>query len=322
MKQVSATEGAQTPHNLEQATSRLALLSDATRVRLLCLVDRYELSVTELTRATGLPQSRVSTHLARLREGGFVTDRRRGTKTYYVLHPGVRKDPLWMAVRGSVHDRLLAEDARGAEGVVAAREHGTQWVDTVAGRMEHHYSPGRTWEATARALVPLLELGDVLDVGAGDGVMAQLLAGRARTYTCLDIRDRVLAAAKERLADRPNVRFVCGDMHDLPLPAEAFDQILMLHVLTYSSSPKVALGEAVRVLRPGGVLVAATLKRHVHGDVVRAYGHVHDGFDPAGLAAMARSAGLCVTSCAVTSRERKKPYFEVITLAARKEAAP
>ena len=316
MKSSAARTG---PRSLEQATTHLGLLAEPTRVRLLALVERYELSVTELTRATGLPQSRVSTHLARLREGGLVADRRAGTSIYYSMSDAARRDPVWMAVRGAVDDRVLADDAAAAERAIAARG-GGGWIDSVAGRMEHHYSPGRTWEATARALVPLLSLGDVLDVGAGDGVMAALLAPRAASYTCLDVNERVLAAARERLSAHDNVRFVCGDMHDLPLAAEAFDCVLMLHVLTYSASPRAALAEAARVLRPGGRLVAATLRRHVHHDVVAAYGHVHDGFEPEALAGDAHAAGLDVETCTVTSRERRKPYFEVVTLVAEKRA--
>ncbi|RMG97872.1 MAG: methyltransferase domain-containing protein [Deltaproteobacteria bacterium] len=309
-----------TARSLEAATHYLGLLSDPTRVRLLALLERYELSVTELTRATGLPQSRVSTHLARLREGGLVVDRRDGTSAYYRMSPTAEGDSVWMAVRGSVDDGLLAEDARGAERVLAARTGTAAWIDAVAGRMEHHYSPGRTWEATARSLVPLLDLGDVLDVGAGDGVMAELLAHRARSYTCLDVNERMLGAARERLAHRSNVSFVCGDMHELPVGSSHYDCVLMLHVLTYATAPQRALGEAARVLRPNGTLVAATLRKHVHRDLVAAYGHVHDGFEPEALAELATEAGLCVRSCAVTSRERKKPYFEVVTLVAEKRA--
>ncbi len=308
------------PSTLREASSRLALLADGTRMRLLSLLDREELTVSELTRATGLPQSRVSTHLGRLREAGMLRLRPEGTSTFYSLCPSVRRDPLWHAVRGTLDDPTLADDRRRLSRVLEARAGEASWVDAVAGRMEHHYSPGRTWEATARALIGLLHLGDVLDVGSGDGVTAALLAPRSASYTCLDQSDRVLRAARDRLRDHPNVRFVAGDMHALPLPDDSFDQVLALNVLTYAEDPAAVLSEAARVLRPAGTLVLVTLAAHAHMERARAYGHVRPGFAPEALSDWARAAGLAVQTCAVTSRERRKPYFEILTLVAHAPA--
>ncbi len=82
-------------------------------------------------------------------------------------------------------------------------------------------------------------------------------------------------------------------------------------------APDVVLREAARVLRPGGTLVGATLKKHAHRADVEPYDHVWLGFDPVELEAHLRAAGFLVELCAVTSRERKKPHFEVITIHAR-----
>jgi ArsR family transcriptional regulator len=82
--------------------------------------------------------------------------------------------------------------------------------------MERHYSPGRTWEATARAFLGLVQLGDVLDGGSGDGTIAQLLAPRARSITCLDRSPRVLAAARARLARVSTVRYLLGELEAIP----------------------------------------------------------------------------------------------------------
>ena len=144
--------------------------------------------------------------------------------------------------------------------------------------MERHYSPGRTWEVTTRTIVQLLELGDVLDIASGDGVLAELLAPRARSVQCLDISQRVVDAGKKRCAIIPMSAFAAGDMHDLPVADASFDTVLLMHALTYTKQPQQVFDEASRVLRPGGRLLAATLQKHAHKNAVDAYNHVNLGF--------------------------------------------
>jgi SAM-dependent methyltransferase len=300
------------------------LLADATRLRLLALLEGEPLTVAEITRVTGLPQSRASTHLGKLRSAGLLVDRREGTSTYYQLRADALAPELratWELVRRQTDDAILQADRQRRDAVVRAREAG-EWPDEVAGRMEHHESPGRTWEATARGLVGLLRLGDVLDIGSGDGVVAALMAPRARSFTCLDKSPRVVDAASDRLRAHDNVELVCGDMHELPFADASFDQVLLFHALPYADRPERVLAEACRVLRPGGDLVALTLHAHDHADVTAAFGHRNRGLRPEALRRLARRAGLSIGLCEITSRERRKPFFEVVSLYATRPAEP
>src|SRR5262245_220722 len=185
------------------------LLGDPTRVRLLALLAERELSVAELTQITELGQSRVSTHLGRLRDAGVLRDRRDGASVRYALREGgwpAEVERAWAVLTRDLDDPVLEADRRRCEALLRARHRGAQWADAVAGEMERHYSPGRTWEALARGILGLVELGDVLDAGSGDGAVAQLLAGTARTLTCLDRNPRMAAAARARLKGPPKVR--------------------------------------------------------------------------------------------------------------------
>jgi ArsR family transcriptional regulator len=306
---------------VDSTVDLLHLLGDATRVRLLSLLARDELTVAELTQITELSQSRVSTHLGRLKEAGLLRDRKVGASTFYALNESAmpasaRK--LWELVKGEVSDGVLEADAKRSDALRRARDGAASWPDSIAGEMERHYSPGRTWEATARALLGFLRLGDVLDAGSGDGAIAQLLASRSKSITCVDRSERMIEAARRRLSAAPNVRLVQADMHELPFAAASFDQVLLLNALTYSEAPKQALAEAARVLRPGGTLAAVTLAAHDHEVVTAAYGHVQAGVSPNQLRRWLESAELSVVSCQVTSRERRKPYFEVVTAFAEK----
>jgi ArsR family transcriptional regulator len=225
---------------------------------------------------------------------------------------------LLQALKDAVEDALLIDDERRLPGILAKRARAEGWADTVAGDMERHYSPGRTWETLARAMTQLVDPGDVLDVASGDGVLAELLAPRARSIVCVDASPRVVGAARERLKSFSNVEVVTGDMHALDLGRKRFDLILLMHALTYSEQPAAVVAEAARLLAKGGRLLVATLARHGHRTVVEPFDHRNLGFKPAELRAFAIDAGLEVLSCERITREVKAPHFEVIALLARK----
>jgi len=306
--------------SLEATLDLMHVFGDATRVRLMALLAREELTVAELTAITELPQSRVSTHLARLREAGLLRDRRAGASTFYAMNDALMPEAarrIWQLVSAEVSGGVLEADRRRSDGLKRARN-GASWPESIAGEMERHYSPGRTWEATARGLLGFLRLGDVLDVGSGDGVISQLVAPRAQSVTLFDRSPKMIEAARRRLAGQRNVHFQVGDMHELPFADESFDQVLSFNVLTYAERPLLALSEAGRVLRPHATLSLVTLAAHEHADVTSAYGHVNAGFSPRELRRLLRDAGLEVLSAGVTSREKLKPYFEVLTAHAEK----
>jgi DNA-binding transcriptional ArsR family regulator/2-polyprenyl-3-methyl-5-hydroxy-6-metoxy-1,4-benzoquinol methylase len=306
--------------DLAATSSLLRLLSDPTRVRLLALLEREELTVAELSAVLRLAQPRVSTHLAKLKEAGLVRDRRSGVSSYYRYNSDIDppENALLVALKESVDDALLRDDEFRLPGVLARRARAEGWADTVAGDMERHYSPGRTWEALARGMLQLIETGDVLDIASGDGVLAELLAPRARSVVCVDASERVVGAARERLKTFANVEVRTGDMHALDFPAKRFDLVLLMHALTYSERPADAIAEAARVLRRGGRLLAVTLGRHAHRTAVEPFDHRNLGFTPDELRELAQTAKLDVVACENLTRERRPPHFEVLSLLARK----
>ncbi len=309
--------------DLQHASQHLRLLSDSTRLRLLMLVDNEELSVAELSAITQLAQPRVSTHLAKLKEAGLVSDRREGVFVYYRMAGNIADrslDALWELLRTNTADPLIQQDFERIPQVLNARGGGSSWADSVAGDMERHYSPGRTWEVTTRTIVQLLELGDVLDVASGDGVLAELLAPRARSIKCLDISQRVVDAGKKRLRNFSNVSFEPGDMHQLPVADASFDTVLLMHALTYTKNPSIVFEEASRVLRPGGRLLAATLQKHAHKNAVLAYNHLNLGFTESQLRKLCTGAGLEPLNIQISAVEKRTPNFEVLTLIAGKPA--
>ena len=310
--------------NLAVTADLFSLFAEPARVRLAALLSRHELTVAEIVAITEMAQSRVSTHLGKLREAGVLRDRRDGPHTFYSMQrEGMPKatERVWKLIEDGVKDSVLETDLSRCEALLAARNADKKFPDAFAGEMERHYSPGRTWEATARAFAAMMRAGDVLDIGAGDGSIAQILAPRSKSYTCVDRGEAMIAAAKRRLGKHKNVSFVQADGHDLPLKSASFDTVLLLNVLPHADSPQKIFAETARVLRPAGDLVAVTIAAHDHADLASSYGHTHSGFSCADLRRFCRGARLSVVSCEITSREKRMPHLEVVTLIATKDRA-
>ncbi len=306
--------------DITQSAAICRILADASRQRLLLLLEVEELSVAELTEITGLAQSRVSTHLGKLRETGMVDDRRQGTTVFYSARRNADATitRLWQALRQDISSEEINSDRERMGEVLRRRKPGLTWAESVAGHMELHYSPGRTWQATAHALLPMVALGDVLDIAAGDGVLAALLAPRCRSITCVDISPTLVSAGAQRLQPHPHARYVQGDMHALAMPDACCDQLFLMHALTYSHAPDQVFSEIARLLRPGGIAIISTLAAHQHEATVASFDHVNLGFSTAQLSRLIEQASLDCQHCEISLQESQAPYFGVITAVAQK----
>ena len=307
--------------NLAQHVDTLNLLGDESRIRLCVLLRQRELCVNDLVKITGVAQSRVSTHLGRLREAGFVRDRRQGAQSFYALAtdnlPSAARVILEEAATST--DPTLEGDQQRLSALDAERRGGLP--DSAVDELERDYSPGRTWHSLAVGVTALLKLGDVLDAGSGDGAAASSLAPYCRSLTCIDTNPRMIEAARERLARFPHVRAQVADLHELPFDAESFDAVLIFHTLTYAERPARVLAECARVLRPGGRLVLLCLDKHRQMEVTARYGERHPGFAPAAVRGLLSRAGLTVVSAEVACREIRKPHLQVVLAIADKPGA-
>jgi SAM-dependent methyltransferase len=307
-----------TAMSLSHYVDTLNLLGDESRLRLCALLRERELCVTDLVRVTGIAQSRVSTHLGRLRKAGVVRDRRQGAQSFYALStdslPDATKRVLDEAT--SAPDPTLAGDQKRLSDLDAERRDGLP--ESVIDEIERDYSPGRTWQSLSGGIAALLRLGDVLDAGSGDGAAASAFAPYCRSLTCIDSSARMIDAARERLARYRHVRTQVADVHDLPFAASSFDAVLLFHTLTYAERPRRAIAECARVLRPGGRLVVLCLDQHQQSDVTERYGERHPGFSPRAVRALLGRAGLEVVSAEIACREAKKPHLQVVLAIADK----
>ena len=297
-------------------------LTDESRIRLILLLQQQELTVAELAEITRLAQPRVSTHLSHLKKHQLVLVRKQGVSSFYRLNTEQIqtrfKGLLDIIMTHYANNPLISEDNKQMKLVMASQAQSNQWVDAVAGDMERHYSPGRTWEATARVVSKLVSLGHVLDLGSGDGVLAELLAKNSAQYTCVDNNAKAIEAAKARLKHLDNVNYHQCDIHQLPFESQQFDCVLMLHVLTYAKNPEEVIKQAFRTCKPGGQLLISTLQKHHHETVITDYGHKNLGFEAKQLKQWCLDAGFTQVHAGTSSQEQRKPHFKILTVEATK----
>jgi ubiquinone/menaquinone biosynthesis C-methylase UbiE/predicted transcriptional regulator len=246
-------------------------LADPTRVRILALLEREELAVQELMEVLGMAQSRVSRHLAILREAGLIRDRRDGTYVFYrfaVPAQGAWRE-TWELVRRSLsHDAAAERDAAALGRVLEAR----------AARARSFFdSVGPEWDALrkvfnddalrARAIARLVDpaLG-VADLGTGTGILALELARLGLRVIAIDHSSRMLAAARAKLEQEglADVELRQGEAGALPLADGEVDAALAHMVVQYLPSPAEAIREMARSVGPGGIVVVVDFVAHEH----------------------------------------------------------
>lgn len=276
---------------------RMSALGDLARSRILLVLERGELTVTELTRVVQLPQSTVSRHLKVLADDGWVATRQDGTSRHYRVVSRLDEEAreLWGLVRSDVLETGLPdEDAERAAAVLAERrQRSRDFFATSA----HAWDELRDDLFGPRTdLLPLFGLLDpqwtVGDLGAGTGQFAASVAPFVQKVVAVDASPEMLAAARTRLEGVDNVELRPGELEHLPVAEGELDVAVLLLVLHYVVRPVEALKEVRRALRPGGRLVLIDMRRHDREGYREEMGHVWPGFDAPTLGSWLRDAGL------------------------------
>lgn len=259
-------------------------LADPTRCRMLLVLDRHELTVTELCAVLQLPQSTVSRHLKTLADAAWVTSRRDGTSRYYALAldgAGGPRSVLWDLTRGQLSGRAGADqDTRRLERVLQRRtETSQQFFASTAGQWDRVREDLFGREVFPRALLSLLPSDWVVgDLGCGTGATMSMVAPHVKQVIGIDSSEEMLAAARMRLSGFSNVELHRAPLEALPLDSRALDVATIVLVLHHLPTPSLALVEAARVLKPGGRLLILDMARHEHEEYRRQMGHVWLGF--------------------------------------------
>ena len=301
---------------MKAASALYRLLGDEARLRLLRVLDKDRFNVKELTGILGLAQSGVSRHLGLLKEAGLVSEERDGAYSFYRLSPALRdhtQGPLWPLLEAQFNSSassaaLKADDARLQE-VLRLRRENFEHVgpDTRDGRQ---LVPGRSWAAWSRALGLLLPPLDVADLGCGEGYLTVETARWANHVIAVDRSPGVLARAKALAARKKcsNITWKKGELERLPIDNATIDVALLSQALHHAGDPAAAIGEAARILKPGGRLVILDLRPHDETWVREKLGDQWFGFSDEQLAGLLTRAGFSDVKVTLGARRTNDPF--------------
>jgi len=303
---------------------RLGTLADATRSRILLLLENTELTVGEICIVMQLPQSTVSRHLKILSDEGWVEARDSGASRFYTLRPS-RLDHLakrlWQVVREQVSSSSAAQqDMRRRESVLSVRRV----------KMQSFFSgAAASWDQMRADLIgartdllALLDLFDeswvVGDLGCGTGHLSESLAPVVKQVIAVDESGAMLTAAKRRLSAFENVDVRSGSVEELPIEAAELDVALLFMVTHFVLEPSKVLTEVRRVLKPGGRLVILDLTSHEREEYSLQMGHVWQGFTEKQVRSWVTDAGLSVARYRVLRADPQAKGPALFSLVAKK----
>jgi ArsR family transcriptional regulator len=288
------------------------------------VLGREPLNVSELTAILGVAQSGVSRHLGLLRDAGLVAEQRAGAFTWYRLvdHGASPHAALWTWLREEFARPTPAARADDARLEEVRRVRHESFAQHGGGDERRQLVPGRSWAAWARALGLLLPPLDVADLGCGEGYLTIETARWARRVVAVDQSAEVLTRARD-LADRRKVRNIVwkrGTLERVPIEAASVDVALLSQALHHADRPEMVLGEARRILRPGGRALVLDLRAHDQAWVTATLGDRRMGFDDDALAALLESTGFADVQVRVGARRAGDPFTVLIPVGTRPTA--
>ena len=275
----------------------MTALSDPTRCRMLMLLEKHELTVSELCAVLQMPQSTVSRHLKTLSDDDWVASRRDGTSRFYSmpvddLDSGAKR--LWPLIREQVASTTGAgQDDRRLRGVLTRRRAKSQeFFATAAGGWDHLRGELFGDEFFLWAVLGLIDPTLVVgDLGCGTGQLTETVAPYVRRVISVDGSNDMLDAARQRLGGAKNVELRQGELESLPIDSGKLDVAMLSLVLHYSPAPPRALAEVGRVVRKAGRVLVVDMQPHDRQEYQQQMGHVWLGFSDKQITRFLTGAG-------------------------------
>ncbi len=263
---------------LKPSLELFSVISDETRLKILKILSRSEFTVNEIKDILDIHQSNASRHLSKLSACGLLKDRREGTRAFYGLSDDLTMSKnLYSLIAESwetLPDLALVE-SKVEEALVLRR-------NSYSAKFHKLSEAGGSLRAQIALFAHLIvPFENAIDIGCGEGGdLSFMLSKRCQTVTAIDIEESIVESVKDLAKSRgiTNIKALCADMQKIPLPGDFADLVLMSQVLHHAPSPQEALAEAVRLLKPGGVLALLDLAEHQEESLRESHGHLWLGF--------------------------------------------
>lgn len=300
----------------------LRLAADPNRLRILLLLEQEELSVAELQEILAKGQSQISTYLAQLKQAGLVDDRRTGKNAFYRLSAAAE---LMNLLRQAAHEVPETEHDQHAMRLALRKRQDKmrRYFDELAGKFGRQYVPGRSWKGIAEALLKLMPPMVIADLGAGEGTLSQLMAQTAKRVIAIDNSEKMVEFGSDlaRKHGIGNLEYRLGDLEDVPIRTASVDLAFLSQALHHARHPERAVGEAWRILRPGGRIAILDLSRHNFEEAREMYADLWLGFTELEVERLLKGAGFRNAETAIVYKEQDPPYLETMLAVAEKPAA-
>ncbi len=301
----------------------LRLLADPNRLRILLLLAAEELSVAELQEILGLGQSTISTQLSQLKSADLIEDRRAGKNNLYRLEQVAAQSVLALIRQAAAEIPEAAQDQAALQLTMRKRQDKSRaFFDEMAGRFGKEYVPGRSWKGLAEALLKLMPPMVVADLGAGEGTFSLLLAQRAKKVIAVDNSEKMVEYGTS-LAEKQGVKaleYRLGDLEAVPIDDNSVDLAFFSQSLHHALHPGKAIGEAWRILKPGGRIAVLDLVKHRFEEARELYADTWLGFSEVELEALLQKAGFANVQTDLVHKETEAPYFQTLLAVGDKTA--
>lgn len=283
--------------------------------------------MAELQEILTLGQSNISAQLSKLKEAGLVTDRRSGKNRLYRVEVPEGKNReafghVFALVEAATAEMREAKQDRTALKLVLKKRADTAraYFDALAGKFGRQYIPGRSWKAMGEMLLDFVPPLVVVDLGAGEGTVSQMLAQHAKEVIAVDNSEKMVAYGRKLAKEHGfrNLEYRLGDMEEPPVESGTADVVLFSQALHHAQKPQRAVDAAFRLLKPGGKVIILDLLKH-HFEKARVlYADVWLGFSEVELMEMLETAGFVDGDVRVVDRESKSPWFQTVLAVGRK----
>jgi len=280
-------------------------ISDEMRLKILMLLDQAEFTVNEIKDILDIHQSNASRHLAKLSTCGLLKDRRDGIKAYYRLNEELLMSSRVLSVIRDAYGELQDKDILRCRAEQTLQER----TDKTKGQIHKLDQAGGSLKAQISLFSKLMvPFENAVDIGCGEGGdLSLMLANRCKEVTSLDCDAKVIGGFQKILKQKgiKNITPKVADMTKTGLPDNYADLVLMSQVLHHATDPRLALKEAIRILKQGGTLALLDLAQHKEESFRTTHGHIWLGFDQNQLKFFAKELGCKVQECEIIPSENE-----------------